>query len=113
MSDTNVPILPAARAVFNKNTVSVKEIAKEWGDTTVVVARNQSGKLVFIAGASGNYFKIGSRIHFVHDQTRASMGTWEIVNQLHLKDTDGTFVFDVPLEAGKTYAAKAGLYVFK
>lgn len=91
-------ILPAARCLFNKNKVTLTEIAEFWNEGTVVVCRKPNGQFHFIAGASGSYSKLGRLQSVHHDQTFASMGDWEVVNEVNYKMVDGVPEF--------TYAAE-------
>lgn len=114
------PILPAAQCFFNKNKVTIQEIAKELGyqgKGTVVVCKKPNGQFHFIAGALGYYSDIGVMQKVHHDQTHVNIGTWEVVNEVYynLTNVDGSakLTFKVPPVAGENIVEKAGLHVFK
>lgn len=115
-------ILPAAKSLFNKNKVTLAEIASAWSYGTIVVCVKDNGQFHFIAGASGSYSSIGEYHKVHHDQTQARIGFWLIVNEIrYSKDSNGQVVFDyaVPpkftgtVSQGKNMVPSAGLHVFK
>ena len=108
-------ILPAAKVLFDKNKVTLAEIASMWNDGTIVVCRQPNGQLHFIYGASGNYYKPGDVVGFHHDQSFAHLGDWTVVNQIHFITRNGEphFSYDVVPVLGVSLASKAGLHVFK
>lgn len=105
-------ILPAAQALFGKSKVTLHDIAREWKEGTVVVARKPNGQPHFIAGSSGSYGLIGQLQEFYHDQTGAQFGTWQIVDEITYKTLeDGTVSFNG--STGVDITMKAALAVFK
>lgn len=89
-------LLPATKALWNKNKVGIDDIAKQWGKGkyTVQVAhvhgseweRDRGGKpkLRFVVGSGhGGY---DDKFHAHHDQTGAKAGYHHIVNNVHIED---------------------------
>lgn len=105
-------ILPAAQTLFEKNKVTLQEIANFWGNGTVMVMKKPNGQMHFIAGAAGDYAPVGKFQECYHDQTGAQFGTWQVVNVVkYHKDADGTFHFTG--ETGVDMTMKAAMAVFK
>ena len=105
-------ILPAARALFDKNKVTIQEIANFWGNGTIMVMKKPNGQMHFIAGAGGDYAPVGAFHDCYHDQTGAQFGTWQVANVVHYsKDADGKFHFTAT--NGVDTTMKAALAVFK
>ena len=115
-------ILPAARCLFNKNKVTLKDIATIWGKGTVVVCSKPNGQLHFIAGSSGSYVeKLGTYQAVHHDQNPSNRmgGAWKVINQVSYEtQADGSLKCDwmdrnMELGKGDNLDFKAGLAVFK
>jgi hypothetical protein len=88
MNQSMCAILPAAQVLFGKNKVSIRDIAKQWKDGTVVIYEKPNGKIHFVAGSAGNYSDIGKQYTMAHDQTGASFGSWKVINQCKYQTKD-------------------------
>jgi len=99
-------------ALWNKRRVSLADCATVWDSGTLLVCRNEQGRICFIHGSQGDYgVKIGDRHLAHHDQTLVSKGMYDIVNIVHWKkngdniDVDSVVPYDIN--------TKASLAVFK
>lgn len=105
-------ILPASMALWNKRRVTIADCATEWDSGTLLVCRNDQGRICFIHGAQGDYgVKVGDRHLTHHDQTLASKGMYEIVNIVHWKKASDKI--DIKSVLPYDINTKASLAVFK
>lgn len=106
----------SASCLFNyKLKITLAEIAKEWAEGTVVVAKKPNGKFHFIAGCQGDYYPIGTKISVIDQQTLARKGTWEVVNQINYSQQDGsmTVQYKATPITGVNMVDAANIAVFK
>ena len=77
-----------------------------------MVMKKPNGQMHFIAGSMGSYGEIGRITKCHHDQTGASFGIWEVVNEItYSTDADGDVHFTG--KSGVDMTMKAGMAVFK
>lgn len=115
MKFTGSAILPAAQVLFNKAKVALGEIPVQWPSGTVVVCKKPNGRLHFIAGAGGAYFKPGVLQSFYHDQTGSSFGEWLVVNEIQYDTVGGAVQWKpaVPFSPELNANTTAAMAVFK
>lgn len=106
----------AAGCLFNdKLKVTLAEIAVEWPEGTVVVAKKPNGQFHFIAGSCGKYYDIGTRVTMRDDQTHALKGIWEVVNEIQYTTSPEGLkaMYATPPVVGVNMVEKAAIAVFK
>lgn len=107
-------ILPATMELYGKRTVDIIKAASEWDEATILVCKNEQGRICFVSSAGGeksyDYHKgeVGKSFSTHHDQTGASKGDYTVLNVVWVKGDD--IVKKVNDEGLKT---KASLAVFK
>lgn len=98
-NDRSTAILPATRALFNKNKVSIHDIANEpdWNEHELSVQiahvhkshweakHGNKPKVHFIVGYGHTKEPVGHEFTAHHDQTGAKLGHHTVVNVVHLK----------------------------
>lgn len=114
MTSQTFVILPAG-CIFNDRTkIKLKEVIQNWDNGTVIVCEKPNGQLGFIAGCSGEYgVKVGQTVECIHDQTRARMGYWKVLNQVAYEDVGGVFTVKGALLDNVNLEAKGTIAVFK
>ena len=105
-------ILPAARILFGKNKVTIKDMSSEWKKGTVYVVDLGGKRNVFIY-SSGNISSIkkGETYRAHHDQTFADLGSAKVLNIIPYHVEDDKVKMDTDNELGTKDAFP--LYVFK
>lgn len=101
-------ILPATMELYNRRTVDIIKAASEWGDAVIYVCKNDQNRTCFVSSSGDLGYKVGSRHRAYHDQTRASKGTYEIINIVTIKNGE---IVDKKNDLGIN--EKASLAVFK
>ena len=114
-------ILPAAKTLFGKNKVTLKEVAAQWKSGTVVVCRKPNNQIHYIAGASSSYAELNTKQAVHHDQNPKMTfgGEFEVINEVTYETKeDGQVAFtwknpNMELGKGSNEEFKACLAVFK
>ena len=106
-------ILPAGCLFNDKNKVTMEQVMQEWGEGSILVCKKPNGNFGFIAGAYGDYAKVGTGHMCHHDQTWAKLGYWEIVAQVKYKKVDGEIEMSVEGSIAEVVGKKATIHVFK
>lgn len=113
MYNNKVALLPATRCLFEKNKVTVAEIATVWKGCTIQVmdctGSNGKTNVRFVVGyGAGGYDK---SFNAKHDQTWASIGHFEQFGEIHL-DKDGNIVYE-QVDEGRRMPESAPVLVYK
>ena len=105
-------IRPATMDLWGKRKVTLDECATEWESGTVLVCKNEAGRLCFIYGIRGDYGVTIGDSHLCHnDHSLVNMGYYTIVNIVSFYKDDNNVVFES--EAPYDRSTKASLAVFK
>lgn len=101
--NSSISILPAARAIFDKNKVGIADIVDQWkGDGVLYVIKNGDKKAFLFSGGGdmGSDFAEGKTFKAKHDQTWKDLGDFTVDQVIkNIKASD--------------FSEKLGLYVFK
>jgi len=105
-------ILPATMELYNRRTVDIITAASTWDEATILVCKNEDGRICFVSSAGNamsHYEKdIGKSFSTHHDQTGASKGRYTVLNVVYVK---GDKIVDKANDVG--IDKKASLAVFK
>lgn len=93
-------ILPAARAIFDKNKVSVEDINSEWKKAIAYVIKQGDKKAFLVSNGGDVGYAKGKKFNAHHDQTWKDLGEFEVVDVI--KDLSSS-----------DFKEKLPLYVFK
>lgn len=88
--DKRSALLPATRALFNKNKVTVDDINHQWNDNkhTIQVTHHNGNpnKPRFIVGFGHMEHKDNHVIHGKHDQNFSDLGHHHVINTIHVEN---------------------------
>lgn len=115
IAPNSIALLPASQAVFNKNKVSVQEIASEWKDGIIQVmelVNYYTGRTRQIfAVTCGHSDETGKTGEAHHDQTLIRLGKFKIIHCIPVHN--GVVDDSNPLSYYHYKNVKLPVYVYK